>query len=119
MIAFKIDENLPIEIRELLRRGGFDALTVVDQNLGGHPDPDVAAVCRSEGRVLLTFDLDFADTTRYPPADYAGIIVLRLTRQDKVHVVDVVTALVPHLVDEAALRGRLWIVEETRIRIRE
>ncbi len=29
MIAFKIDENLPIEVRELLRRGGFDALTVV------------------------------------------------------------------------------------------
>jgi hypothetical protein len=42
-----------------------------------------------------------------PPASYAGIIVLRLTRQDKTHVVDVVTALVPHLVDEAALRGRL------------
>jgi predicted nuclease of predicted toxin-antitoxin system len=50
VIAFKIDENLPIEIRELLRQGGFDALTVVDQNLGGRPDTDVAAVCRSEGR---------------------------------------------------------------------
>ncbi|MBX3188617.1 MAG: DUF5615 family PIN-like protein [Labilithrix sp.] len=119
MIAFKIDENLPIEVRELLRRSGFDALTVSDQNLGGHPDADVAAVCLSEGRVLLTFDLDFADTTRYPPASYAGIIVLRLMRQDKLHVIDVVTALVPHLVSEAALRGRLWIVEETRIRIRE
>jgi predicted nuclease of predicted toxin-antitoxin system len=119
VIAFKIDENLPIEIRELLRQAGFDALTVLDQNLGGRPDTSVAAVCLSEGRVLLTFDLDFADTTRYPPAGYAGIIVLRLTRQDKAHVVDVVTALVPHLVDEAALRGRLWIVEETRIRVRE
>ena len=119
MISFKIDENLPIEIRELLRQGGFDALTVVDQNLGGRLDTDVAAVCRFEGRVPLTFALDFADTTRYPPADYAGLIVLRLTRQDRAHVVDVVTALAPHLVDEAALRGRLWIVEETRIRIRE
>ena len=119
MISFKIDENLPIEVRELLRQSGFDALTVSDQNLGGHPDVDVAAVCRSELRALLTFDLDFADTTRYPPAHYAGIIVLRLTRQDKLHVVDVVTALVPHLTDEGALRGRLWIVEETRIRVRQ
>lgn len=49
MIAFKIDENLPIEVRELLRQGGFDALTVVDQKLGGRPDTDVAAVCCSEG----------------------------------------------------------------------
>jgi hypothetical protein len=31
----------------------------------------------------------------------------------------VVTTLVPHLADEAALRGRLWIVEETRIRVRQ
>ena len=119
MIAFKIDENLPIEVRELLRRERFDALTVIDQHLGGHPDVDVAAVCRSEGRVLLTFDLDFADTSRYPPADYSGIIVLRLVRQDKAHVVDAVTGLVPHLADETALRGRLWIVEETRIRVRQ
>ncbi len=119
MIAFKIDENLPLEVREVLRRSGFDALTVSDQNLGGHPDADVAAVCRSEGRVLLTFDLDFADSTRYPPADHPGIIVLRLTRQDKLHVLDIVTTLVPHLADEAALRGRLWIVEETRIRVRQ
>jgi predicted nuclease of predicted toxin-antitoxin system len=119
VIAFKIDENLPIEVRELLRGGGFDALTVSDQNLGGHPDADVAAVCRSEGRALLTFDVDFADTMRYPPANYAGIIVLRLTRQDKPHVVDVVTALVPHLGDKRALRGRLWIVEEARIRVRQ
>jgi predicted nuclease of predicted toxin-antitoxin system len=98
VIAFKIDENLPIEVRDLLRRSGFDALTVSDQSLGG-PDTDVAAVCLSEGRLLLTFDLDFADSTRYPPANYAGIVVLRLMRQDKPHVVDVVTALVPHFGD--------------------
>lgn len=42
--------------------------------------------------------------------------MLRLTRQDKAHVVNVVTALVPHLVDEAALRGRLerWFVPAGR-----
>jgi predicted nuclease of predicted toxin-antitoxin system len=84
----------------------------------GHPDTEVAAVCRSEGRVLLTFELDFADTTRYSPAEHPGLIVLRLMRQDKPHVIDIVTALVAHL-DEAALRGRLWVVEETRIRVRE
>jgi hypothetical protein len=35
VIAFKIDENLPIEVRELLRVRGFDAVTVSDQSLGG------------------------------------------------------------------------------------
>jgi hypothetical protein len=38
VIAFKIDKSLPIEVRELLRGNGFDALTVSDQSLGGHPE---------------------------------------------------------------------------------
>lgn len=88
MISFKLDENLPIEARELLRAAGFDTLTVVDQGLGGRPDVDVAAACRQERRTVVTFDLDFADTTRHPPASCAGIIALRLARQDKPYVPD-------------------------------
>jgi predicted nuclease of predicted toxin-antitoxin system len=117
VIAFKLDENLPIEVRDLLRLRGFDALTVLDEALGGHSDADVAAASLSERRAILTFDLDFADTTRHPPATHEGIIVLRLMRQDKPYVLDVVSALVPHL-NETTLSGRLWIVEDTRIRIR-
>lgn len=37
MIAFKIDENLPIEIRELLRQAGFDALTSLPFLLASKP----------------------------------------------------------------------------------
>ena len=40
-------------------------------------DAQVLDVCRSEGRVLITFDLDFADIHAYPPASHAGIWVLR------------------------------------------
>jgi Domain of unknown function (DUF5615) len=36
-MRFKIDENLPIEVAELLRAAGHDALTVLDQNLGAGP----------------------------------------------------------------------------------
>jgi len=38
-MRFKTDENLPIEVAELLRRHGHDALSVIDQQLAGHPDP--------------------------------------------------------------------------------
>jgi len=118
VIRFKLDENLPTEAAVLLRSHGFDVLSVVDQGLGGRPDSDVAAACRSENRTLITFDLDFADTSRHPPSSYAGIIVLRLGRQDKPHVLAVIAALVPHI-DETDLHGHLWIVEDTRIRIRQ
>ena len=34
-MKFKIDENLPREVAALLRDAGHDAMTVVDQGLGG------------------------------------------------------------------------------------
>jgi predicted nuclease of predicted toxin-antitoxin system len=116
--AFKLDENLPIEAATMFRAAGHDAATVMDQHLGGKGDADIAAVCRSERRVLVTLDLDFANVQVYPPPDHAGIVVLRLGRQDKPHVLDLLTMLVPHLA-QADLNRRLWIVEETRIRMRE
>jgi hypothetical protein len=53
----------------------------------------------------------------YPPEDYPGLIVLRLGRQDKPHVLDVFRKLLKAIGREP-LEGRLWIVEENRIRIR-
>jgi hypothetical protein len=35
---FKIDENLPIEVAEMLQQAGFDAAPVLGQFLGGEAD---------------------------------------------------------------------------------
>ena len=59
-MLFKIDENLHEEVAELLRQNGHDAVSVYDQHMRGHTDEDVAAVCRREGRVIVTQDLDFS-----------------------------------------------------------
>jgi hypothetical protein len=34
-VKFKIDENLPVEIAGLLRVAGYDAITVIEQELRG------------------------------------------------------------------------------------
>lgn len=116
-MKFKIDENLPIEVADLLSRSGYDAATVIDQALGGHPDGDIATVCQREQRALVTIDIDFADIRAYPPRLYAGLIVLRLKQQDKPTVLQVMAKILPTLATEP-LAGQLWIVEERRIRIR-
>lgn len=116
-MKFKVDENLPVEVAALLAQAGHDALTVQDQTLGGRPDPDIAAVCRQEGRAVVTLDLDFADIRAYPPAGYAGIIVLRLARLDKARILVAVQRLLPVLQNET-LTGKLWIANETSVRIR-
>jgi predicted nuclease of predicted toxin-antitoxin system len=43
-MQFKVDENLPSEVAELLRRAGYDAITVVDQHLGCEADAGIASV---------------------------------------------------------------------------
>jgi predicted nuclease of predicted toxin-antitoxin system len=116
-MKFKIDENLPIEIAELLQAAGYDAITVVAQKLGGESDPVIAEVCRQENRILVTVDLDFADIQTYPPQDFPGIIVLRVNRQEKPYLISVFQRTIPLLTQEF-VEHRLWIVEETRVRIR-
>jgi predicted nuclease of predicted toxin-antitoxin system len=59
-MKLEVDENLPVEIALSLREAGHDALTVLDQGLGGYADGHVADVCKRERRALVTLDTDFA-----------------------------------------------------------
>jgi hypothetical protein len=67
-MRLKLDENLPVEATRLLRASGHDAWSVVDQHLQGTADDALDRVCRDEGRILVTLDLDFSDIRSYPPA---------------------------------------------------
>jgi len=117
MVSFKVDENLPAEVATLLQEAGYDALSVHDQDMVGSTDDKIADICQLEKRAIVTFDLDFADIRVYPPADYDGLIVLRLDRQDKLHVLAVFEHVVQKLREEE-LAGKLWIVNEHNLRIR-
>jgi len=116
-MRFKTDENIPSEAVDLLRAAGHDAVSVVDQSLGGHPDPEIASVCEKENRVLITLDTDFSNIRTYRPADYPGLIVLRLGKQSAPEIIHVVNRLLEVFKTEAC-HGQLWIVERERIRVR-
>lgn len=116
-MLFKIDENLPLEIAELLINAGHDAKTINDQQLQGTRDPVLINVCKNENRVLITLDTDFSDIRTYPPQDFSGIIILRVGSQAKQHVIKVFQHII-HLLGREPLNQHLWIVEETKVRIR-
>lgn len=117
-MKFRIDENLPIEVAELLRAAGYDALTVLEQNLGGQTDLAISQICQQEDRILITPDLDFSDIRAYPPQNYPGMIVLRLMRQDKNFVLSCFQRVF-RLLGEQPINNQLWIVDSERVRIRE
>ncbi len=114
----KIDEYLPLEIKDLLAQHRHEPVTVAEQGMAGSIDPYVAQVCRKEGRALLTLDLDFSNIRAYPPEDYHGIVVFRPTIQSITTLVRLTTRLLT-LLEREPLVGHLWIVEDDRVRIRE
>ena len=117
-MRFKIDENLPTEVAQSLMLAAHEAMTVPAQHLTGSSDAEIARVCKIEGFALITLDRDFADVRTYPPDEHPGLVVLRLDQQDKDYVLAIIPQVIRMLIDEP-LAGRLWIVQEDRIRIRE
>lgn len=115
---FKLDENLPRDAEALLRGSGHDVHTVLDEQLGGQPDPRVFDAAQVEARIFVTLDLDFADIRAYPPESHKGIWVLRPRTQSIESTLALVRAALVVLVTEST-DCRLWIIEPDRIRIRE
>lgn len=116
-MRIKLDENLGSRrVSDRLRSAGHDVATVQEQALHSAADDRLAKICREEDRCLVTLDLGFADSVRYVPSRYAGIVVLRLPAKVSVSDVDfAISTLVSALTRESA-RGKLWIVQGRRIR---
>jgi predicted nuclease of predicted toxin-antitoxin system len=116
-MQFKVDENLHPDAADVLRDAGRDAMTVLEQNLRGRADREIAEVCLREQRAIITLDLDFSDIREFPPEHYQGIIVLRLVDQSRPAVVRTMRRLLAVMAVER-LPGALWIVDEQQVRIR-
>ena len=76
-MKLKLDENISRHLKPLLTGLGHDVLTVADENLLSQPDTEIARAAKSEQRMLLTLDVEFADLRKYPPGSHPGIILFR------------------------------------------
>ncbi len=76
-MKLKLDENFDLRLLPLVKESGFEADCVYNESLLGSPDDTIYEKCCSEGRILVTLDLDFANPLRFPPRSTGGIIVLR------------------------------------------
>jgi predicted nuclease of predicted toxin-antitoxin system len=118
-MRFLLDANMPRSAAGAVRRLGHEAVGVRDIGLGGAEDQQVAAYAKQHNLALITRDFDFSDVRNYPPAEYAGIIVLELP-DDAVAatVVKVMESFLsqPQLLSHVV--GRLAIVEFWRVRFR-
>ena len=118
-MRFLIDENLPRRVGELLQAHGHESLDVRDIDLRGASDAEIAAYAKAEGLCLLTRDAGFGDVRAYPPAEYAGIVVVDLPARASVDLIEqVVVGFIQQEQVLAALPGHLAIVQPGQIRLR-
>jgi predicted nuclease of predicted toxin-antitoxin system len=116
-VRLKLDENLSGACATLFTEAGLDATTVAEQRLCSTPDRDLIEHCRSEGRVLVTLDLDFANPLVFKPSNYPGIAVLRLpSKPSHAHLADAARTLSAALAKEN-IEGKLWIIQPGRVRV--
>jgi predicted nuclease of predicted toxin-antitoxin system len=114
--AVKLDENLPDSVAGILRNAGHDVALARDQNLAGSDDPHLLAVASAEGRILVSLDRGFANVLQHPPRGKSGIVVIRLHSQTLIQIRSAATAL-GKLLNESSAQGKLWILDQHRLRI--
>jgi predicted nuclease of predicted toxin-antitoxin system len=118
-MKWKLDENFGSRTAHLFIEAGYDAETVLQEQLGGSSDETLYAHCIREDRCLLTLDMDFADVLRFPPHRTAGIAVLRVPKNPSLRLLEALVRDLIRFLATESIRGRLWIVEPRRVRVHE
>ena len=116
-MRFLADMGVDIRVVRWLRENGHDAVHLRDQGLHRLPNGEIFEKAISEGRIVLTFDLDFGEIAAASKGRPVQVIVLRLRNTRAPHVID---RLATVLAESAAAlaRGVVISVEESRHRIR-
>lgn len=110
------DECLPSLVAPEYRAAGIDTVTVGELGLFGTKDRKLVDLAKADGRAFMTLDKGIGNITVFPPADYAGLILLRPQVQLKPHILKMMRELIPLLLRET-VAGKLWVVESDRVRV--
>jgi predicted nuclease of predicted toxin-antitoxin system len=117
-VKFKLDENIPATVAELLAHAGHDAQTVAREGLKGSNDAAVLQAAQSESRLLLTLDKGIADLRSHQLSEEGGVVVFRLADESAPRINQAVRRILDGGGFEK-MRGCLAVVRENRIRIRK
>ncbi len=116
-LKLKLDENLSRHLKHDPGMLQHDVVTVADEGLLSKSDPEIAAAAKTEGRILLTLDLEFADLRKYPPGSHPGIILFRPVSFGPLAVNRFVEGFVQNT-DLQPLVGCVVVVDPSRVRVR-
>lgn len=113
-MRFLANENLAAVVVRALRQAGFDTAWI-REDAPGSTDDDVLARSVREGRVLLTFDLDFGELVmRRGARASCGVVLFRLVGSP----LQVAKAVHNAIASRTDWAGKFSVVEQGRVRMR-
>jgi len=100
-----------------LRDAGHDAVHLRDQGLQRLPNGEIFAKGVAEGRVILTFDLDFGEIVALSRGQRIGVVLFRL-KDTTTPFLNRRLATVLADAEAALCDGAIVVVEDSRHRVR-
>jgi predicted nuclease of predicted toxin-antitoxin system len=116
-VRFLADACVDARVPQWLRDHGHDATHLRDEGLQRLPNGRIFEKASVEGRVVLTFDLDFSEIAALSSGARTSVIVFRLRNTRTHHVIPRLAAVLDECTS-ALERGAVVTVEESRFRVR-
>ncbi len=116
-MKFLADMGVSMSTVRALRELGHEIIHLREQNLQRVPDDAILAKAVLEGRVVLTFDLDFGELLATGTQQFPSVIIFRLHKETPSEVTPRLLGVIAERRHELEA-GAIITVEETRHRVR-
>ena len=116
-MRFLADMGVDIRIVKWLRGKGHDATHLRDEGMHRMPNGEIFDKAISEKRVILTFDLDFAEIVALSKEEQTSVVLSRLHNTRTSRLISRLDTVLSES-GEALDKGAVIVVEESRHRVR-
>jgi predicted nuclease of predicted toxin-antitoxin system len=117
-MRFLADAGISPKTIEFLKQLGHETTHVRTLGMQRAPDAQVIALARTDGRIVLSFDLDFGDLLALGVMDKPSVILFRLADERAESVNRRLSTVLNERLTELE-SGALILVQDTRYRVRK
>jgi predicted nuclease of predicted toxin-antitoxin system len=117
-MRFLADMGVSLSVVQYLRTEGHDAVHLRELGLQQALDGDVYALAATDSRVILTFDLDFAEIAATAGSALPSVMIFRLNNT-RVHRLVERLAIALRNASASLSAGAIVVVDDSRVRIKE
>ncbi|MCF7916461.1 MAG: DUF5615 family PIN-like protein [Candidatus Omnitrophica bacterium] len=115
MIIFA-DQCINYGLIKAINNAGIEIITAAQNKLSCASDGEIFRHIIKNGYPLITFDKDFGNILRFDIKRTAGVIIVYIENMDRNEIISNTISFFRQF-NQSKLKGRLFIIEQTQIRI--